>query len=474
MRKLRSIASFADLLILVMVVALFPLSPFTPYQPFVAPHIADKLEIRYCKPVDPDSIQSALHYVEKEIEEMDYYLRVHNVTDDGYPLVARYNSRLQEEYRRLKYAANCTVQTAKPAERRYIPASKRPMIAVKTMGGHWKAGHFTMGPLKGHGIVRDYKGRIVSALFDADTVVTAIRIDSTGIYRGQMNAYYQACGQGVMDEWDGCHKDGFWYDDRMNGFGFDSSPDHQLRIGEWKMGNYLGEKMKYTAERIYGIDISRHQHEKGRRRYGIHWHQLRITSLGKRHPTDGRTFPVSFVYIKATEGTTIRNRYFAADYRNAHKHGIHVGAYHFFSLKSTAAAQATYFLRHSIIRGSDFPPVLDVEPSEAQIKKIGGDDELMRRIRIFLQQVEHHTGKRPILYVSQMFVNRHMRRATDIKQKYNIWIARYGQYRPDVRLVFWQLSPDGHVTGITGPVDINVFNGYQGQFEEFVRTGIHK
>ena len=158
----------------------------------------------------------------------------------------------------------------------------------------------------------------------------------------------------------------------------------------------------------------------------------------------------------------------------AKKQGIRVGAYHFFSLKSAANAQANYFVNHTLFRKGDFPPVLDVEPSDAQIRKIGGDEELMKRIRIFMDIVEQRTGMRPILYISQSFINHHMNKATDIKQKYNVWIARYGQYKPDVKLVYWQLCPDGKVDGITGDVDINVFNGYQAQFDEFIRTGFHE
>ena len=45
-------------------------------------------------------------------------------------------------------------------------------------------------------------------------------------------------------------------------------------------------------------------------------------------------------------------------------------------------------------------------------------------------------------------------------------IARYGEFRPYVKLAFWQLTPEGRVRGIHGDVDINVFNGNQ---EEFVR-----
>ena len=118
--------------------------------------------------------------------------------------------------------------------------------------------------------------------------------------------------------------------------------------------------------------------------------------------------------------------------------------------------------------------MLDVEPTDGQIRKIGGTEELLRRIRIFMEYIEKRTGMKPILYINQGFVNRHMAHAADIKQRYNVWIARYGEYKPDVKLVYWQLTPDGRVNGITGPVDINVFNGYQGQWDEFCRTGFHK
>ena len=470
MKMTKPIVRIVDLLVLAVVMLLNPTMPFHPsHEP---PHIGNKLEIYYQPPVDTTVLHKALADVEQEMEEMNYYLKVHNVTDEGYNLVAQYHTSLLAEHRQLlAQHQNYTVGSVPLCTRQLIPAKERPMIAVKTMGGYWRAGHFHIGALQGKGIVRDPKGRIVCAVWDHDTIVTATRTDSLGTYQGQMDKYYQACGQGVMDEKDGCHKEGFWQYDCQHGFGFDSSPLHQLRIGEWKEGRFLGEKMKYTAERIYGIDISRHQHEKGRKRYGINWRQLRITSLGKRHNAEGRTFPVSFVYIKATEGTTIRNRYFAQDYQQAHKQGIHVGAYHFFSLHTPAATQADFFLKHSIIRKGDFPPVLDVEPSEKQIEQIGGDEVLMQRIRTWMQTVEQRTGLRPILYVSQMFINKHMTNATDIKKRYNVWIARYGQYRPDVRLVYWQLCPDGKVNGITGDVDINVFNGYQGQFDEFVRTG---
>ena len=436
------------------------------------PAITDKVVVYYVPQLTADSIQNAIKLTEKEIGEMDYYLRLHNVVDDGYNLVAQYNTTLQQRLNRLKRQLS---NPQKPkAKSQKLTAKDRPMTAVKTQQGYWKAGHYYTGSMKGEGIARDDKGRIICGIWDADTIVKARRIDSTGVYNGQMNYFFEASGEGTFDGNDGSHYEGLWLSDKRHGFGFESSPNHQMRVGQWKKGKFLGEKLRYTSERIYGIDISRHQHDIGRKHYGINWHQLRITSLGSKHNTEGLTYPVSFVYIKSTEGTSIRNRYFLKDYMDAHKQGIHVGAYHFFSLKTSAIDQANFFLNHTLIRESDFPPVLDVEPSDAQINQIGGGEELLKRVRQWLQQVERRTGKRPILYISQMFVNKYLANADDIKQKYNVWIARYGEYKPDVKLVYWQLTPDGRVNGITGPVDINVFNGFQGQFDDFCRTGFHK
>lgn len=74
--------------------------------------------------------------------------------------------------------------------------------------------------------------------------------------------------------------------------------------------------------------------------------------------------------------------------------------------------------------------------------------------------------------MSQIFVNRYLPLAPDVKKNYPVWIARYGQYKPDIRLAIWQLCEDGKVRGIHGLVDINVFNGYNDEFSQFLKTGI--
>ncbi len=470
MKQLKNIVTLADLIILAVVIWINPTFPLSPYHPFEAPHIPDKVEVRYLRPLTPDSTYHLQQTINAQLNELKYYFKVHNVTDDGYNQVARYNTSLEVWQQKLSEMEG----KAEKTKRTFVAAKNRPMIAVKMSKGYWRAGRYYMGPLTGKGLTRDWLGRVVSAVYKNDSVISGIRMGRSSFYQGDMDNYMLACGHGFMRSRSGNYYEGNWLFDNPHGFGFHSSAYRSLRVGEWKHGRFMGERMKYTSERIYGIDISRHQHEKGRKRYGIDWNHLRITSLGPNLKAEEQTFPVSFIYIKSTEGTTIRNRYYLKDYAGARAQGIRVGAYHFFSLKSSAIDQAMYFVNHTLFREGDFPPVLDVEPSEAQIRKIGGTEQLLRRIRTFMEYVEKRTHMRPILYVNQGFVNRHLQNATDIKQRYNIWIARYGEYKPDVKLVYWQLSPDGRVNGIKGPVDINVFNGYQGQYDEFVRTGFMK
>ena len=62
--------------------------------------------------------------------------------------------------------------------------------------------------------------------------------------------------------------------------------------------------------------------------------------------------------------------------------------------------------------------------------------------------------------------------AIDIQGEYSVWIARYGEYKPELKLTYWQLSPDGKVRGIHGDVDNKCFNGYRNQYETFTTKAL--
>lgn len=314
-------------------------------------------------------------------------------------------------------------------------------------------------------------GTRFEGLWQADTLSAGERTDSTGRYVGTFDAKLRAAGYGEAWLGSGEYYAGEWKQGLRAGHGFAIRDDLWLHCGWWKNGRFNGERMVYTPDRVYGIDISRHQHEKGRKRYTIDWDRLRITSLGAGRRVLGAVdYPVSFVYVKATEGKTVLNKYYAADLREARRHGIAAGTYHFFSLTSTGAEQAAFFLKNAWIAHTDLPPVLDLEPTDAQVRRAGGDEAMFREALVWLRRVEKACGKRPVLYVGQQFVVNHLSKAPAAFRDYDVWIARYGAYKPWVRLLHWQLTPYGQVRGIAGEVDINVFNGTRTQFEEYLRT----
>lgn len=441
-----------------------------------------------------DSVEKTYEDAKWKVSELKYYLQSHDARDVGYGAIYKYamrETRIQEQsrklldslrgitvtgnlklLRRIKYAAHTTgiadgkksgKKDTKTALLPCHPTEGQPQdstLLFQLNSEQLPDGNQALPMSFASALVRTHSASIMPR---ADLT---LRQDSLGTYRGDTQD-----GSAIWEGKDGSYYEGEWKDGERNGFGFSIAPGKTLRVGEWKNDRYHGERLVYTAERIYGIDISKYQHGKGRKKYPINWKALRISHLGSisRKAVNGNVdFPVSFVYIKSTEGTTLFNPYYKSDYRAAKARGLRVGTYHFFSTLTPAGQQARQFLKRSIISKGDFPPVLDVEPTKAQIKKMGGVGVLFSRVRTWLRLVERQTGTKPILYVNQIFVNRYLNAAPDLKHNYRIWIARYGEYKPDLRLVYWQLCPDGRVKGIHGEVDINVFNGYKSAYQKFI------
>lgn len=423
-------------------------------------------------------------------EHTSYYLRTHNVTELGYDVVAKETSRLASAIDSLHHVEALLAGIRKDAnlsiayEARYfayVPTDsdtirveckavdeRKGMKIIRTLNGEKPANLSTRLSVYSAEAAREHLAKRPKA---QRVLPHNCRIDSLGVYHGGMDSVQMAHGYGRLSSLDGSFYEGEWEHGKRNGFGMSLMAGKRMRIGEWKDDEYLGERITYTNERIYGIDISRYQHEKGRKRFKIDWSKLAIISLGtksKKTIHGSVNYPISFIYIKSTEGKSVVNRYFFADYRAARSHGYKVGAYHFFSTKTSGASQALHFLKKSRYQKGDMPPVLDVEPSAAQIRQMGGVNAMFTHIRKWLSMVEAAWRVRPVLYISQTFVNKYLHSAPDIMKNYDVWIARYGEYKPEVNLVYWQLCPDGRVRGIQTEVDINVFNGFEAEWKDYI------
>ena len=196
---------------------------------------------------------------------------------------------------------------------------------------------------------------------------------------------------------------------------------------------------KYPQGLIRGIDISHYQGN-------IDWDRLRNAQI--------QGAPVSFVFIKATEGTDLLDENFNQNFHYARKNDIIRGAYHYFSTKTPAKKQASFYCKMVQLDEKDLPPVLDVE-------EIGSytATQLRREVKTWMDIVEKHYGMTPILYTGYKFRTSYLN--TPDFERYPYWKAHYYvdslQYKGP--WVFWQHTDAGKVDGIKGYVDINIFNG---------------
>jgi len=190
---------------------------------------------------------------------------------------------------------------------------------------------------------------------------------------------------------------------------------------------------------ISGIDVSHFQGT-------VQWDQ--VVKAGK-----------AFAFAKATDGITYVDPMFATNWAGMKAAGILRGAYQFFEPNDDAESQAQNFLKTVTLEPGDLPPVLDVEQTSAasKLSQIG-----IQGIQTWLSVVEHETGRTPILYTNTGFWDQD----TGQLGSYPLWIAQYGVSTPKLPAnwewkawTFWQSSETGTVAGISGSVDLDVFQG---------------
>ena len=182
---------------------------------------------------------------------------------------------------------------------------------------------------------------------------------------------------------------------------------------------------------------------------------------------------VQFAFMKATEGTNYTDTMLARNWAATEQVGIYRGAYHFARPSvGSAPAQARYFVSKvgSFKQPGVLPPVLDLEATGGL-----GTAALRTWVSTWLTTVEDLTGRTPILYFSPSFWESNMGNSTAFT-RYPLWIAHYTTASaPRVpggwsTWTFWQRTDSGRVSGISGNVDMNRFNGSTAQLAKLAWT----
>ncbi|WP_390911805.1 GH25 family lysozyme [Pseudosulfitobacter sp. SM2401] len=174
----------------------------------------------------------------------------------------------------------------------------------------------------------------------------------------------------------------------------------------------------------------------------------------------------SFVSIKATQGTHYSSAsYYTDNIDKARKTGLISGGYHFYSGTLDGADQANYFLEIAKPQKGDLLPMLDLEGDGG-----ASPEQVASGALAWVDTVEKATGRKPFLYTTASF----FAKIGNPKgfEECPLWVAEYGVTKPKLPAAWtlytiWQYSQNGSVSGVTGDVDMDNFNGSAETLEKF-------
>ena len=189
---------------------------------------------------------------------------------------------------------------------------------------------------------------------------------------------------------------------------------------------------------------------------GIEWDSLKVAIDPRGYTTRSllhakRILPVRWVIVKATEGETMIDDKFQDNWSEAGRINVSRGAYHFFLTSKDPRKQAENYIARVKLRKSDLPPILDVEKMHKGCTRKMLND----RALTWLEIIEKHYGRKPIVYSSDSFARTMM--SSDITDNYPLWIARYNTEAPKTsKWSIWQFTDKAMVIGVPGYCDLSV------------------
>ncbi|MEO3749296.1 lysozyme [Streptomyces sp. B6B3] len=207
---------------------------------------------------------------------------------------------------------------------------------------------------------------------------------------------------------------------------------------------------------VEGVDVSSHQGN-------VSWSTLWNSG-------------VQFAYVKATEGTSYENPYFAQQYNGSYNVGMIRGAYHFaLPNSSSGASQANFFADNGggwSRDGKTLPGVLDIEYNPYGSTCYGlSQSAMVSWINDFLDTYHARTGRYAVIYTTTDWWTTCTGNYSGFAANHPLWIARYASSAGTLPAgwgfyTFWQYTSTGPTVG-----DHNVFNGAYDRLQVLANNG---
>lgn len=205
------------------------------------------------------------------------------------------------------------------------------------------------------------------------------------------------------------------------------------------------DRVKYP---VMGIDVSAHN--------GI----IDFRSAS----TDG----VEFVWIKASEGESFKDKNFYINYQNAGNARMKRGAYHFFRFDKDGVVQALNLLETVGDRNLEMGVAIDLESSG---NPDGIDNETIKQRLSAMVDYLNLRGLAPTLYCNKKDFFLLLR---DSFPGQSLWICALSEDQIASDCTFWQYDHKGSINGVKGLVDIDVFCGSRDEWDSFLANQQYK
>ena len=221
---------------------------------------------------------------------------------------------------------------------------------------------------------------------------------------------------------------------------------------------------------VFGLDISSFQGD-------VNWTSVAADSQGYK-----------FAWTKATEGMYYQDQYMQDNLHDGTIAGLHMGVYDFARPDLyTPAQEANYFVSFATVQpaGTSFQqstsenafgpgrlvPALDMETGDGAHV---GATSLSDWCNKWAAEVFRLTTTHPVIYCNANYAKNFLTGSPSVTGN-PLWIASYNGSNPSTdpthpmgpwsTWTFWQYTSGGTVSGISGSVDLDQFNGSLASFE---------